>query len=94
MWSSAPSCTNRFPRYSNTTTSASPSTSETGTDLWYGFPTRFQPFTSVTAAGSASETRSALQVAVAWGYLPNAECGTADQLLDRILAILWRLTHG
>lgn len=45
------------------------------------------------AAGSASETRSALHVAAAWGYLTAAQQMPVDALLDRILAMLWRLTH-
>jgi len=45
------------------------------------------------AAGSAAEARSALQVARAWGYIGGAEVEQADELLDRCLAVLWRLTH-
>ena len=45
------------------------------------------------AAGSASETRTALKVAVAWGHLAVEEATAADTLLDRVLAMLWRLTH-
>lgn len=44
-----------------------------------------------SAAGSASETRSALKLAVAWGYVPHTPGEVVDQLLDRILAMLWRL---
>lgn len=43
------------------------------------------------AAGSAAEVRAALEVARAWGMIgaaPAAEAG-----LDRVLAMLWRLTH-
>ena len=43
------------------------------------------------AAGSAAEVRAALQVGQAWGSIeasPAAEAG-----LDRVLAMLWRLTH-
>ena len=46
------------------------------------------------AAGSASETRSALQVAAAWGYVSRAASERVDDQLDRILAMLWRLTHS
>ncbi len=46
-----------------------------------------------TAAGSANETRAALSVATEWGYLPAADASAAQALLDRIIAILWRLTH-
>jgi four helix bundle protein len=45
------------------------------------------------AAGSASELRSHLAVATAWGDLDGAAAAPALGLLDRILAILWRLTH-
>jgi four helix bundle protein len=45
------------------------------------------------AAGSASETRSALQVAAAWGYLSCSTCEPVDAKLDRILAMLWGLTR-
>lgn len=45
------------------------------------------------AAGSASETRSALQVAAAWGYVAHAAVAQVDAKLDRILAMLWGLTH-
>lgn len=44
------------------------------------------------AAGSGAEVRAAMEVAQAWGYLgSNPEVET---LLDRVLAMLWRLTHG
>ena len=46
-----------------------------------------------TAAGSASETRSALQVAEAWGYITEQDRKPVDDELDRIAAMLWRLTH-
>ena len=45
------------------------------------------------AAGSADEVRTALRVAVAWGDLEQSEVSEALQLLDRVLAMLWRLTH-
>lgn len=46
------------------------------------------------AAGSAAEVRSALGLARAWGYVEVAAVATVDVLLDRVLAMLWRLTHG
>jgi hypothetical protein len=47
------------------------------------------------AVGSASELRSHLAVAAAWGDLEgSAAAAPALGLLDRILAILWRLTHS
>ena len=44
------------------------------------------------AAGSAAETLICLWVAEAWGYIE--EQPEAAQLLDRLLAITWRLTHA
>ena len=46
------------------------------------------------AAGSANETRTALAVAVAWGYLSSAQAEPASRRLDRVVAMLWKLTHG
>ena len=46
------------------------------------------------AAGSAAEVRSALGLAKAWGYAEVADLEAVDVLLDRVLAMLWRLTHG
>lgn len=45
------------------------------------------------AAGSAAEVRACLLVAQAWGWL--AEDGAADSfgLIDRVLAMCWRLTR-
>ena len=43
------------------------------------------------AAGSAAEVRAALEVARAWGMLGAAPA--AESELDRVLAMLWRLTH-
>jgi four helix bundle protein len=45
------------------------------------------------AAGSAAEVRAALDVAAAWGHLDVASLASAGALLDRELAMLWRLTH-
>lgn len=46
------------------------------------------------AAGSAAEVRAALAVARGWGYIAEAQAQEVDQWLDRILALLWRLTHA
>jgi four helix bundle protein len=46
-----------------------------------------------TAAGSAAETRLALRVAISWGYCTAPEVATARALLERIVPMLWRLTH-
>ena len=46
-----------------------------------------------SATGSASETRSALRVALAWRYVCPMQARTSLELLDRVIAILWRLTH-
>jgi four helix bundle protein len=44
-----------------------------------------------TAAGSDSEARAALRVAVAWGYVLAHEIEAGDALLDRVAAMLHRL---
>jgi len=46
-----------------------------------------------TAAGSANETRAALRVAREWGYCTAQDAEPARALLDRILAMLWKLTR-
>ncbi len=43
------------------------------------------------AHGSANEVKAALDVACAWGWIDEAHAPRA--ILDRLLAILWRLTH-
>ncbi len=45
------------------------------------------------AAGSAAEVGVALRVAEAWGYLDATGLVEARGLLDRVLAMTWRLTH-
>jgi four helix bundle protein len=47
-----------------------------------------------TAAGSAGQTRTALQVAVAWGYVGETQAAPVIEQLDRVVAMLWRLTRG
>src|SRR5262245_24681049 len=46
-----------------------------------------------TAAGSANETRAALRVAVAWGYVVPKEAESARALVERVVAMLWKLTR-
>ena len=43
------------------------------------------------AAGSAAEVRAALQVGQAWGSIEASPAAEVE--LDRVLAMLWRLTH-
>jgi four helix bundle protein len=43
------------------------------------------------AHGSASEVRAALQTAVAWGWIDVSMAAPA--VLDRLMALLWRLRH-
>jgi four helix bundle protein len=43
------------------------------------------------AHGSAGEVRAALRAAVAWGWID--EKAAAPAILDRLHALLWRLTH-
>ena len=52
-----------------------------------------QLFLYRSARGSASEVSDALRAAVAWGYLAEADLVAAEQRLDRVRAILWRLAH-
>jgi len=47
-----------------------------------------------SAAGSASESRTAIRVAVAWGYVGESEGAIALALVDRIVAILWKMTRA
>ena len=54
-----------------------------------GFPSF--PAMSCARRSLASPTR--LAVAAAWGDLDGTAADTVLGLLDRILAILWRLTH-
>lgn len=48
----------------------------------------------LSAAGSASETRSALEVARAWGYLSDEDCAPVLTQLEHILATCWKLTRA
>ena len=43
------------------------------------------------AAGSAAETAAALRVAEAWGDLPEVAVREPLEIVDRLLATLWRL---
>lgn len=54
---------------------------------------KFQAEEVAIAAGSAAETRTAIRIAVAWRYVEIARAIRVDELLDRELAMLWRLTH-
>ena len=45
------------------------------------------------AAGSAAEVKAALELAEAWGYLEPQLMAQPLRLLDRELALLWRLTE-
>ena len=47
-----------------------------------------------TAAGSAGETRHALRQAIAWRHVPAGDAEPALRLVERIVAILWRMTRG
>lgn len=44
-----------------------------------------------SAAGSANETRSALKVAVAWGYIDRHCADALDERIDEVLKMLWAL---
>jgi four helix bundle protein len=45
------------------------------------------------AAGSAGEVAASLRVAEAWGHVEAASIAAALGSCDRVLAMLWRLTH-
>lgn len=45
------------------------------------------------AAGSADEVVASLRVAEAWGHVDSRAIAPALALCDRVLAMLWRLTH-
>ncbi|HET6610817.1 MAG TPA: four helix bundle protein [Kofleriaceae bacterium] len=46
------------------------------------------------AAGSADEVAAALRIAEAWGYLSSREIAATLALVDRQLAVLYRLSEG
>lgn len=50
-------------------------------------PKRFYAY----AAGSANEVRGVLDLADAWGW--NIDVSRARQLADRLVGLLWGLTH-
>ena len=45
------------------------------------------------AAGSAAELTTALRIARARGYISAEDHAAVDAALDRVRAMLWRLTH-
>ena len=45
------------------------------------------------AAGSAGEVRVQIEASIAWGDLERELASPALDLLDRALAMLWRMTH-
>ena len=45
------------------------------------------------AAGSAEELRVSLRVAMAWGDVDGPSIEPALALIDRVLAMIWRLVH-
>jgi len=45
------------------------------------------------AAGSASEVTAAIRIALAKRYITAAEAAAVDELLDRVRAMLYRLTR-
>jgi four helix bundle protein len=48
----------------------------------------------VSASGSARETRAALRLAIRWQLISEPDAAATLDLLDRILAMLWKLTKG
>lgn len=45
------------------------------------------------AAGSGAEARTCFRVAEAWGYVSRKDVSRPLELLDRVLAMTWKLTH-
>ena len=45
------------------------------------------------AAGSAAEVRVALRTALAWGDVEEAQTRRSFELLDRVCAMLWKMTR-
>jgi four helix bundle protein len=45
------------------------------------------------ALAECRETRAALQLSVAWGYVSEAACAKVDDELDQVAAVLWTLVH-
>jgi four helix bundle protein len=45
------------------------------------------------AAGSANESRAAVRVACAWGYVDERDTAQAEAKLEHCIAVLWKLTH-
>ena len=45
------------------------------------------------AHGSAAEVIEQLHIAVAWGYIKDSEAAETLAELDRVCAMLWKLTH-
>ena len=46
-----------------------------------------------TAAGSANEVRAAVKLAVCWRCVKRDDVSEVEALLDRVIAMLWKLTH-
>ena len=46
-----------------------------------------------TAMGSANETRAALELAGAWGYIAPVRLGPVLEKLDAVIGSLWRWLH-
>lgn len=44
----------------------------------------------LSAAGSANETRAGLNVAAAWQYVKTDDVRVSLELIDRIVAMLWK----
>lgn len=46
------------------------------------------------ASGSLAETRDALALSVAWKWIPAGDVEVVLGLIDRVLAMLWKLEHA
>ena len=48
---------------------------------------------SLEMVATVRPLRAAIRVAVAWGYFAQGEAESAEELLRRVLAMLWKLTR-
>jgi len=54
---------------------------------------RDRPHAYRVAAGSAAEVVAGVRIAVDWAHVDAARAAPGLALLDRVLAMCWRLTH-
>jgi four helix bundle protein len=52
-----------------------------------------QPARFHEALASGNEVRTAIEVALAWGYVTRPQVAEAQAVIDRMMAMIWRLLH-